>query len=372
MKGKYIYGEPGENMPGQNERLPFFQQPDGYSCGLYSQKIILRDFGIDIPFEELEKMAVKEGIYHMGVGTYRDELGKALEMMGIGVHIVPHGSIETLMEEFVKGHRVIVSIDSDELWHNSSFMEKLANKTADFLSPEQGNHALIAAGLEVNPNNPSDTYVVLTDSGSGEFRVKYPLEQFADAWRDSHCYMVATNDPAPYQFDSELGKMVPSNFSINKHLEEYISNNSFALKPDQLSLPEGYTPAFNNEYDFIHQYAVKLDIENNPYFKDFILRKESLRDGINVNAKDDRTLEEKQDNHHVIDKVSNCDEHFEHEIRAETSDEECSFEDDYNYSNHEHVDSEDVDNSSVDTHEDSVGLEDDLNSEDGLNMVDGL
>lgn len=325
--GKYVYGEPAESMPNERERMPLFQQPDKYSCGLFAQKIVLRDYGIDIPFDELQRMAVEKGFYHMNEGTYRDELGKALEMMGVGIHVVPNASKEALMDEFVKGHRVILSLDSNELWYNKTFMEKLGNKAADFLSPEQGNHALIAAGLVIDTDNPANSYVVLTDSGSGEFRVKYPLEQFMDAWKDSNCYMIATNDPAPYQYDSELDKMVPSNFAVNKHMEEYMKENSFALKSDQIYVPEGYQPAYENEYDFIHQYAIRLDLENNPQFKDFILNRDN-KNSVSI-AQEDKNAEEKQDSR-TIKNTSDQEEHFDSKEKFENHEEEEEEEDPMN------------------------------------------
>ena len=45
-----VVGEPGENA---SDPI-FIQQPDDHSCALRSQQIVLRDFGIDIPFNDLD------------------------------------------------------------------------------------------------------------------------------------------------------------------------------------------------------------------------------------------------------------------------------------------------------------------------------
>ena len=39
--------------------------------------------------------------------------------------------------------------------------------------------------------------VIITDPGTGDVAKEYPLEQFMDAWHDSNCFYVATNEPAP-------------------------------------------------------------------------------------------------------------------------------------------------------------------------------
>lgn len=239
-------GEHGENVMDP----VYIQQPDDHSCALRSQQIVLRDFGIDIPFEQLEKMALDYGVYS-DQGTLRYDIGKVLQLAGVGMHQVEGTSLYDLTNELAQGHRIIVSVDADELWYNDSFAGKLRNWFNDTFGHQGGNHALIVAGVEVNPNDPNDVNVVLTDPGAGHLRVEYPLDQFMDAWKDSNCFMAATNDSAPYQYDAETGKEVPSNFFVEQHVNEFIASNSYQLSPDMINIPADYQPAFNGHLDMV-------------------------------------------------------------------------------------------------------------------------
>ena len=234
-----VWGESGENV---SDPI-FIQQPDDHSCALRSQQIVLRDFGIDIPFSDLEKIALDNGVYTTE-GTYTYDIGKVLELAGVGMHQVTGTSMEDLMNELSQGHRVIVSVDADELWYNDSLKGRLKNWFNDVTGHQGGNHALIVAGVEVNPNDVNDIKVVLTDPGAGHLRIEYPANQFMDAWKDSNCFMAATDNPAPYQYDASTGMEVPSNFSIQQHFNQFVAENSYQLSPDMINVPIGYQPAF--------------------------------------------------------------------------------------------------------------------------------
>ena len=242
--GSRIFGEEGQNI----KDPIFIQQPDDHSCALRSQQIVLRDFGIDIPFEDLEKIALEAGVY-TEQGTYTCDIGKVLEIAGVGMHQVPGSTIYDLTNELAQGHRVIVSVDADELWYNDSIMGKMTNWFNDVFGEQGGNHALIVAGVEVNPDDPNDVKVVLTDPGAGDLRIEYPLDQFMDAWQDSNCFMAATDAPAPYQYDPATGMEVPSNFYTQFSYNQFISNNSYQLNPDLINIPSGYQAAYNGHLD---------------------------------------------------------------------------------------------------------------------------
>lgn len=249
-KSYRTYGEFGENTYDPI----FIKQPDDHSCGLRSQQIILRDFGIDIPFEDLERYAFDAGIYSEN-GTYTYDIGKVLEMAGVGMHQVKNGTIYDLTNELAQGHRVIVSVDAHELWYNDNVKGKLANWFNDVFGSQGGNHALIVAGVEVNPQNPKDTKVVLTDPGSGHLRIEYPLNQFMDAWKDSNCFMAATDEAAPYQYDIETGMEVPSNFAVEHQNNQFVAENSYQLDPDMINVPVDYQPAFTGHLDMVGDMA---------------------------------------------------------------------------------------------------------------------
>lgn len=242
----HVYGEAGENITDPI----FIQQPDDHSCALRSQQIVLRDFGIDIPFDKLEQIALDNGVY-TNEGTYTYDIGKVLELAGVGMHQVTGSTMYNLMNELAQGHRVIVSVDAYELWNNDTAYGRLKNWFDDVFGSQGGNHALIVAGIEVNPNDVNDIKVVLTDPGAGHLRIEYPAEQFMDAWRDSNCFMAATDAPAPYQYDASTGMEVPSNFAVQQHFNQFVADNSFQLSPDLINIPAGYQPAFTGHLEMV-------------------------------------------------------------------------------------------------------------------------
>lgn len=255
-----IYGETGENVYDPI----YIKQPDDHSCGLRSQQIILRDFGIDIPFDDLERYALDAGVYSED-GTYTYDIGKVVEMAGVGMHQVQGSTIYDLTNELAQGHRVIVSVDANELWYNNTPVEKMNNWMSDVVGPQGGNHALIVAGVEVNPADPKDVKVVLTDPGSGHLRIEYPLDQFMDAWKDSNCFMAATDCPAPYQYDATTGMEVPSNFYIeHSYSNPFVVDHGYQLQPDMINVQADYVPQYvgvGSYHDLLDQIEIMADNE---------------------------------------------------------------------------------------------------------------
>ena len=244
--GTSNYGETGQNI----KDPIFIQQPDDHSCALRSQQIILRDFGIDIPFKDLEKIAKENGVYSDD-GTSMCDVGKVLDIAGVGMHQVIGCNMFDLTNELAQGHRVIVGVDANELWYNDSITDKLKNWFDDITGNQGGNHALIVAGVEVNPNNPSDVKVVLTDPGSGDLRIEYPMKQFMDAWKDTSCFMAATDALAPYQYDPISGMEIPSNFVVEQQFNQFVAENSYQLSPDMINIPQEYQPAYSEHLDIV-------------------------------------------------------------------------------------------------------------------------
>ena len=165
------------------------------TCGIRSQQIILRDFGRNILQEDLIAEAKERDWY--GDGTPISAIGNILELHGIGVSRYENASVDDLMNALAQGRRVIVCVDSDELWG-----EKSLDSSLDDLTP---NHALIVAGIDTSDaDNPK---VILTDPGTGDVAKSYPLDDFRAAWNDSKNMMVVTNDPVPNldNFDYDKG-----------------------------------------------------------------------------------------------------------------------------------------------------------------------
>lgn len=240
-----VFGE-GGLFPG-TEYNALIDQRYSDTCAIRSQQIILRDYGIDISQEKLIAIAEQNGWYHTGEGTSPEDVGKLLEIAGVECHQSEGNTVFDLVSELSQGHRIIVSVDSGELWAKTvhdRFME-IAEDVFDGQSPD---HALIVAGVEVNPYNAYDVKVVLTDPGTGQLRVEYRLDEFMDAWKDSNCFMVSTEEPAPYQFNAVTGCEIPSGFATDYACNSFVIDNGFMLHDDDLYLPNDYVAMYSEEH----------------------------------------------------------------------------------------------------------------------------
>lgn len=173
---------------------PDVQQNYPDTCAVKSQQLILNDFGIPCTEDELVQMALENGWYTPG-GTAPEDVGKLIEAAGIPCTQQYNANIFNLVNELSQGHKVIVGVDADELWHDETAAEKTQNWMTDFYEGNTPNHALIVAGVDTS--DPNDIRVIVTDPGNGDLCKSYPLEQFMDAWSDSSCYMVSTDVPVP-------------------------------------------------------------------------------------------------------------------------------------------------------------------------------
>lgn len=356
--GTSNYGETGQNI----KDPIFIQQPDDHSCALRSQQIILRDFGIDIPFKDLEKIAKENGVYSDD-GTSMCDVGKVLDIAGVGMHQVIGCNMFDLTNELAQGHRVIVGVDANELWYNDSITDKLKNWFDDITGNQGGNHALIVAGVEVNPNNPSDVKVVLTDPGSGDLRIEYPMKQFMDAWKDTNCFMAATDAPAPYQYDPISGMEIPSNFVVEQQFNQFVAENSYQLSPDMINIPQEYQPA----------YSEHLDVVGDDTYEDFkdqydnLLEERNLFASLHDSSQDEiETLKETHDNNNVGDSVNYDADNNEGDYDVtDTEDGDTETDDDGTDD-----DDDDTDDDDDDTNDDDDDTNDDNTDDDDDNTTD--
>lgn len=203
-------------------------------CAIRSQQIIMRDYGIQIPHDELIAYSAEQGWYDEN-GTCKSAIGNLLSICGIGVHTSEDNNIYDLVKELQSGHRVIVGVDSHELWS-----EPGSKEWEFYNSQDHADHALIVAGLRIDPNHPEENTVILTDPGQGNVYIEYPMEHFVEAWKDANFYMMATNEPAPYQYNEETHMMELSNFATDYTVAQFPFNNEFSSLYD-------FEAAYDNE-----------------------------------------------------------------------------------------------------------------------------
>lgn len=287
------------------------------------------------------------------------DVGKVLDIAGVGMHQVIGCNMFDLTNELAQGHRVIVGVDANELWYNDSITDKLKNWLDDITGNQGGNHALIVAGVEVNPNNPSDVKVVLTDPGSGDLRIEYPMKQFMDAWKDTNCFMAATDAPAPYQYDPISGMEIPSNFVVEQQFNQFVAENSYQLSPDMINIPQEYQPA----------YSEHLDVVGDDTYEDFkdqydnLLEERNLFASLHDSSQDEiETLKETHDNNNVGDSVNyDADNNEGDDDVTDTEDGDTETEDGDTETDDDGTETDDGDD---DTNDDNTDDDDDNTTDD--------
>ena len=158
------------------------QQQYEDTCAIKSQQLILESNGIDISEQELRNEAIKYGWYAPGYGTPMEDVGNLLENHGMEVHRYMDASIS----DIAKGHQVIIGVDSGELWNAG-----IGETFEDLILGEQADHALIVSGIIVDPFT-AEQNILLTDPGTGDVCMEYPIGQFEDAWNDSNNFFIAS------------------------------------------------------------------------------------------------------------------------------------------------------------------------------------
>lgn len=209
------------------------------TCAIKSQQIILHTFGIDVPESVLTMEATQRGYYTPGFGSDADQVGELLEDYGVGVHTRDNATVYDLASELAQGHKVIVGVDADELWRPSFFND---------LFGEQANHALIVTGIDTS--DPNDIRVILTDPGTGDVARSYPMDQFLDAWSDSSCMMVATDEAPALSYDNGIFNHEMINFDYMEGHIPFVGNIPYDFFADTM------VPQFD---DYFNQHLCDLD-----------------------------------------------------------------------------------------------------------------
>lgn len=219
------------------------QQIGNDTCAIKSQQIILHSFGVDIPETILAHEATIKGYYNPGQGTTPDMVGHLLEDHGVDVHTKHHATVYDLAAELAQGHKVIVGVDADELWHHATWN--------DLFIGERANHALIVTGIDTS--NPLDTRVILTDPGTGDVARSYPMSQFIDAWQDSSCFMVATDEAPQVSYGGIMTNPEMINFDYAAGHIPTVGNIPYDVFANNM-LPQ-FDDYFSHQLDMVHSDA---------------------------------------------------------------------------------------------------------------------
>ena len=228
-----ISGEPAANI----EFDPNVYQYYNDTCAIQSQHIILEKYGIHKSQEELIQIAKDNGWYAEGYGTPMDSVGRLLDYFGVDATGSRGNNIFNLSDELAQGHYIIVWVDGYELVDPN-----FENHELDAITGGEANHALVVVGIDTtDPDNP---LVIVTDPGTGNMQMAYPADQFVDAWKDSNCFMVST-DQSPQEFNGEV-------FKTPSHFAGIPTNQLSELAGMEMNLNESTMDDFNSFYhDFM-------------------------------------------------------------------------------------------------------------------------
>lgn len=187
-----------QNIPGYG--MPGILQAYSDTCAIRSQELVLRDFGIHVTQDQLVGEARQNGWYVPGLGTPDDALGKLIEAHGIPVQRYEQANIFNLVSELAQGHRVILSVDSGELWNTNDILKPVFELNEELWEDNLPDHAVIVSGVDVS--DAQNPVVIVTDPGTGEIAARYALVDFLEAWEDSGFSMLATAAaPSEFQMD---------------------------------------------------------------------------------------------------------------------------------------------------------------------------
>lgn len=168
-------------------------QPFPDTCAIRSQEIIIREFGYNTDHNHLVEQAIELGAYEPGTGTHAEDVGKLFDLYGIKYHPNVDSNIFDITKELAQAHKVIVGLNSEQLLQHGLY------DAADFLDTHEANHTLIVAGIDFS--DADHVIVHLKDPGTGDVAKSYPLETFIEAWKDSECFMVSTDEPPQPKLD---------------------------------------------------------------------------------------------------------------------------------------------------------------------------
>ena len=173
-----ISGDPKESMS-------YWEcQGDTNRCALYSQKFVIEELspdGTEIDIEQFAQIAKDHGWFTEEGGTTFLNMNNMLDYYGIENEMVFHQSISDIEDCLSNGGKVIVSIDSHEIWYGED---------NNIFAPESSsNHAVEVIGID--RTDPEHPMVILNDSGTPNGRGEMiPLEVFEGAWEDGDCQMI--------------------------------------------------------------------------------------------------------------------------------------------------------------------------------------
>ena len=145
-------------------------------------------YGIDISAEEVTEIMRREGLLIEGKGSLAT-VGAALDSKGIPSRVVWSATFDDVIAELQAGHKLVIPIDSSELW-DQSFFDRMWDWMTD-LGGGTADRVVLITEIDMSyPDNPRVTI-------NGNFPCR--LSNLRDAWADSRFTYIATDiTPSEY------------------------------------------------------------------------------------------------------------------------------------------------------------------------------
>jgi hypothetical protein len=168
------------------------QQTYQDTCAVSCQEFILDDLtGHDFTEDQLRQEAYANGWYTPGGGTPMECMGNILAAHGLEVEKHYGGTLDDISQKLAQGDKVMVAIDSDEIWNPDSIDDDDLLSSFVGMPGQDANHAVQVVGIDTS--DPSNPMVILNDPGSPDGQgTMIPADNFLNAWEDSGNFMVAT------------------------------------------------------------------------------------------------------------------------------------------------------------------------------------
>lgn len=187
MDGPGVTGDPA------GELAFWHQQTYDDTCAVAAQEFVLESLtGRDFSEDALRQEAIDNGWFTPGGGTPLEATGSLLEAHGVDVERQYGGTLDDLGALLERGHKVIVGVDSDEIWTpgRDPRQDDLLGDVPGY--PGQSpDHAVEVIGID--RSDPGNPMVILNDPGHPDGQgLMVPADEFVDAWADSDHYMVYT------------------------------------------------------------------------------------------------------------------------------------------------------------------------------------
>jgi hypothetical protein len=133
----------------------FRAQTGDYTCAAEAQAAVLEAItGQHVSELDAAVESAQFGLLTTA-GTLPENIGKWLEYHGIECHANGCGTFRDIIQELRDGHKVIVDVDSNVLWHTNDSLHAFSKQAAD--------HAIWLTGVDTT--DPDHVKVTINDSG---------------------------------------------------------------------------------------------------------------------------------------------------------------------------------------------------------------